>query len=491
MYRVALYSLCILALISIVFGFLGILTFSGLHLLYSLVLIFAVCYLSNKLFALFLGVPRNAESEWITGIILFFILTPLTTYSDILLYIVVGVLAMGSKYIFNINRKHIFNPVAISIVLLGIFGVTGFSWWVGSSVLLPVVTVLGLLTLRKTRRFTLFFSFFIPAIIVSTITGLTYGIPVLEILNSILFSGPIVFFGAVMLTEPLTTPPSLNLQVVYGGIVGVLFGLQFHIGSVYSTPQLALILGNIFSYIVSPKIRTILTLKDKKEIAKDTDEFVFTLEKRFPYRPGQYMEWTLGHDNMDTRGNRRYFTLSSSPTESDIRLGIKFYEQSSSFKLALGQIPTGGTIIASQLAGNFTLPHDTTQKLVFIAGGIGVTPFRSMVKYMIDMKEKRDVVMLYSNRTMQDIAYKDIFDIAEETLDIRTVYAVTDDVPSELPPSFRKGFITADMIRAEIPDFAERQFYISGPHSMVAMFEKTLKQMGVKHIKIDFFPGFA
>ncbi len=493
MYKVVLYSLFLLVAVSIIFGFVGLLPYGGLQLLYSFFVIVVVCYVSNMLFARYFGVVRNAESESITGLILFFILSPLSIFSDIWFFVIAGILAMASKYVLTINKKHLFNPVAVSLVLLGAFNIPGLVWWIGSSALLPVVAILGLLILRKTRRFSLFLTFFLTALVTTVIIGMQYGLSIVEILRSTLLSGPIVFFGMMMLTEPMTTPPGRNLQMVYGSIVGILFGLQFHVGPLYSSPELALVLGNIFSYIVSPKVRAILTLKDKTEIAKDTDEFVFTSDTRIAYKPGQYMEWTLGHDKVDTRGNRRYFTLASSPTENDIRLGIKFYEQSSSFKLALGQIPTGGTIIASQLAGDFTLPVDQSKKLVFIAGGIGVTPFRSMVKYLIDKKEKRDVVVLYSNRTVQDIAFKNIFDTAESELGIKVFHVITDGLTSDLSSRFRTGFITGDLIRAEIPDFIERQFYISGPHGMVNAFENTLQKMGVKksQIKIDFFPGFA
>ncbi len=138
-------------------------------------------------------------------------------------------------------------------------------------------------------------------------------------------------------------------------------------------------------------------------------------------------------------------------------------------------------LVASQLAGEFTLPKDLNKKLCFIAGGIGITPFRSMIKFLLDTNQKRDITLLFSNKTELDIVYKDIFDQAFLKLGIKTVYVNTD----------KMGFIDEMMIREQVFDFKDRTFYISGPHSMIDAFEKTLKNLGVKNIKVDFFPGYA
>jgi ferredoxin-NADP reductase len=296
-----------------------------------------------------------------------------------------------------------------------------------------------------------------------------------------------------MLTEPLTTPPTKNLQIAYGILAGILFGLQFHFGPIYSSPALALVLANLFSYAVSPRARLVLTLVNKNKLSDDVYDYEWSegddqLEK-FSFKPGQYLEWTLGHSGVDIRGNRRFFTIASSPTEENIHLGVKFYENSSSFKKKLLSLNIGDKIIASQLSGDFTLPIDTKKKLVFIAGGIGITPFRSIIKYMIDKQESRDAVLFFSNRTPKDIVYQDIFDRAQ----IKTIYAVNEATGGALNPNMRVGLINADMIIKEVPDYKERIFYISGPRGMVSAFEDTLKKMGVKksNIKVDFFPGYV
>jgi ferredoxin-NADP reductase len=170
---------------------------------------------------------------------------------------------------------------------------------------------------------------------------------------------------------------------------------------------------------------------------------------------------------------------------------VKFYDPPSTFKRALAEMKVGNTISASHLAGNFVLPKDPKQKLVFIAGGIGITPFRSMIQYLIDKKEPRSVVLLYSNKKAEDIAYKDLFDRAQGVLGIKTLYFATGE-KGPVPGVYTES-ISQKIIAQEIPDYRDRMYYLSGPHTMVAAFEETLRGMGIprRKIKVDFFPGFA
>src|SRR5258706_9040060 len=126
-----------------------------------------------------------------------------------------------------------------------------------------------------------------------------------------------------MLTEPLTTPPTSFLESLYGGMVGILFA-PIHIGLFFTSPEMALSIGNIFSYLVSPKQKLTLILHEKIKLTPDIYDFVFTTKSKLNFKPGEYLEWTLGQKHTDSRGNRRYFTISSSPSETDVRIGVKF-----------------------------------------------------------------------------------------------------------------------------------------------------------------------
>lgn len=491
MYRLILYGLIVISAFAIIFSFLGILTLGGLDLVKSLSILLIVCFTSNFLLSKIFKAPINAESFAITSLILFLILYPADLFSDYATIALAGFIAMLSKYVLTVNKKHIFNPTAFALVIVGITGNNLASWWVGSLELLPVVAIIGFLVLRKIHRFSLFLSFAGVSITVISLFSFLNGVNPASLITNSLTSSLIIFFGCIMLTEPLTSPPAKKLQIIYGALVGVLFGLQFQIGPIISSPELALVIGNIFSYIVSPKQKLFLKLKEKNKIAKDSYEFVFDKNKEFNFSPGQYMEWTTPEYTTDSRGNRRYFTIASSPTENDMKIGIRFNNPSSSFKKYLNGMETGEKVVASQLSGEFILPKDKNQRIVFVAGGIGITPIRSMVKYLLDKKEKRDTVLFYACKSLEEVAYKDLLDQAEKSIGLKTIYLLSE---GELPKDIKaiRGRLSKDIIEKEVPDYKDRIFYLSGPELMVRAYKRLLLELGIKRNKIvtDYFPGY-
>jgi ferredoxin-NADP reductase len=397
---------------------------------------------------------------------------------------------MASKYLFAIGKKHIFNPAAFAVAVTAIVINEPATWWIGGTIaMMPLVVGGGLLIVRKIRRFDLVLSF--AAVAFATIIATTSSADYATAITQTLLHSSFFFLAFVMLTEPLTSPPTATLRILYGALVGFLFAPNVHIGTFYFTPEIALLIGNVFSYAVSPKGRYMLTLTAIEQASTDVYDFVFKPDRSFPFRPGQYLEWTLGHRHADDRGNRRYFTIASAPTEQSVRLGVKFYNPSSTFKHALATMKVGEKISAAHLAGGFVLPKKQDTKLVFIAGGIGITPFRAMIHYLLDMKEKRQITVLYANKTSADVAYKDILDRARLELGIKTVYSLSAEKTPVL--GMVNGPLDTALITREVPDYRERTFYISGPHAMVDAFKKTLIDMGVSRFKIksDFFPGFV
>jgi glycine betaine catabolism B len=237
--------------------------------------------------------------------------------------------------------------------------------------------------------------------------------------------------------------------------------------------------------------RFVMTLTRKEELAQNTVGYWFEAHPPVAFQAGQYLEWSLPHLHADARGVRRYFTIASSPTESHLLLASRHADPSSSYKKALHGLKAGDTVTAMNLGGSFVLPAKPT-KCVFIAGGIGVTPFRSHIKWLLDTKNSDyDIVLLYSNKTKADIAFTDLFSSAEKQLPFRTVYALTDEKSHGWHGI--TGYIDEKVIREQVPDFAERMFYISGPEPMVQAFDKMLGSMGIKksRIKRDFFPGYS
>ncbi|MCR4329666.1 MAG: oxidoreductase [Candidatus Roizmanbacteria bacterium] len=493
MYRLVLYYLIGLVMTAVVLSFLHILSFNPFLLMGSTLFLIAASYVTNTIFSLVFEAPVNVESVYISALILALIVNPASSLQSLWFLFWAATLTMATKYIFALKKKHIFNPVAIALVLTAIGFNGSASWWVGTASLTPFVLIGGMLIVRKIKREDLVITFFTIAFLTIAIFTTIAGGNAVNILFRLILNSSLLFLGFVMLTEPLTTPPTWELQVLYGAIVGFLFAPQIHILGIYSTPELALCVGNIFVYLVSPKYKLFLRLKEKIRYGTDVLDFIFPLEKKLNYIPGQYMEWTLDHHNPDSRGNRRYLTIASSPTEDTLHLGVKFYPNGSSFKKSLATLDVKNPIVGGQLAGDFCLPKNKREKCVFIAGGIGITPFRSMIKYLVDRKEPRDIILFYVNKHADEIAYTDIFEQARAELGIRTVYTLTDQ--SAIPQGWtgRMGRLSERMIQQEVADYRDRIYYLSGPFGMVTGDKKILREMGVpdSHIKTDYFPGFA
>lgn len=493
MYRLVLYILIGLLVVATIYGAVGILSYSFISILLSVGILLLICWATNTLMSWAFDAHVNVESVYITALILALIISPVQDIGGVIFLGWAGILAISSKFILAIGKKHIFNPAAIAVVLTAYVLGQSASWWVGTSSMMPFVLISGVLLIRKLRYFDLAWSFFTTSFVVCMTVSLLSGGNVLNTINHLIFSSFVLFFGTIMVTEPLTIPPTKHLQMIYGAIVGFLSVPQMHIASLYFSPEAALCIGNIFAYIVSPKQKLVLTLEQKLRISSDSFGFIFRPTTKLSFVPGQYMEWTIPHDHVDSRGNRRYFTLASSPTEDTIQLGVKFYDNSSTYKKTMQNLDNKTPIVAAQIAGDFTLPKDPTQKLVLIAGGIGITPFRSMLKYLIDTNQSRTITLFYANKTRDEIAYKDVFDEAQSKLGIQTIYTLTDleAVPRDWPGAH--GRIDAQMIQTHVPDYTERIFYLSGPHAMVTAYADVLSGMGVKadHIKKDFFPGLV
>ncbi|MGH7157196.1 MAG: ferredoxin--NADP reductase, partial [Candidatus Saccharimonadales bacterium] len=290
-----------------------------------------------------------------------------------------------------------------------------------------------------------------------------------------LLSTPILFFGFVMLTEPLTSPTTENKYLPYAVLVGLLYSIT----ALKLSPEEALLIGNLFTFLSGANRRYQLKFIRKIKEAEGIYSYIFSLPPKFSFAAGQYMEWTIAHNKTDSRGNRRYFTLSSSPTEPGVMITVKHSPKASSFKQRLDELKTGDTILAAHLAGNFTLPKDASKKITLLAGGVGITPFRSMVKSLLDKQERRDVALMYSLSSPQEAAFINLFKRAE-AIGLKTAYVTN-------------GYIDKPKISSFLPDYKERTYYVSGPYGFVQAMEQTLLKMGISSSRIttDYFPGYG
>ena len=235
-----------------------------------------------------------------------------------------------------------------------------------------------------------------------------------------------------------------------------------------------------------------LKLIHKVKISADSWELMFQKPDDFEFKAGQFLEIYLEHPNQDDRGIKRWFTISSSPTEGDLMVTTRLVEKHSSFKDALFKLQPGDSIEAKGPMGSFMMPADNSKPLVWIAGGIGITPFRSQMKYLLDKAEQRDITLIYSNRTINDVCFEDLWEEANKKIKtFKYVQTLVDEVPDNW--SGETGVVDKEMIKKAVDDITSCEFYVSGPEPMVEAFKPMLQEMGVKEEDIhqDWFPNYT
>lgn len=226
-------------------------------------------------------------------------------------------------------------------------------------------------------------------------------------------------------------------------------------------------------------------LKSKQEIAEGTLQVIFETDEPFSFTPGQYCFITLKVLKYpDERGNRRQFSIVNSPSEKGI-ITITTRLSESGFKKTLKELPVGTEVELGPIAGVFTLPDDTKRPLVFIAGGIGITPFMSMLRHLKETGNKYNITLVYSNRNQNSTAF---LSEIQNFKSIKLILTMTED-PGW---SGEKGKIDAGFIKEYFPDVNKNLFMVVGPPAMVESVQKALLEAGTasENIKIERFTGY-
>ena len=205
------------------------------------------------------------------------------------------------------------------------------------------------------------------------------------------------------------------------------------------------------------------------------------------YRAGQYFYINIMIDGKEAE---HHFSFSSSPTEKDY---IEFTKRitASDFSRALAGLKVGDWARFEGPMGSFTLPRKQF-KLAFLSGGIGITPLRSMLRYITDKDLPYDVVLLYGNPTLEEAAFRaELDEMAARRRGIRVEHILSGP---GLPQDWRgkTGYINQAIIKELIPDFRERLFYISGPPKMVMALQEQINAFGLpgRQVRHDSFTGY-
>jgi ferredoxin-NADP reductase len=488
MYRLVLLVLLAIAVLAIGLSLLGQLAFAPLDLLATAVVAVAASAVSSWLFALAFRVRPHPESSLITGLLLFFLFYPSTAAADLLGVAAAAVVASASKYLLALRGRHIFNPAAIGAFVVSLLGLNVAVWWVATGVLLPLVALGAFLVLYRSRRLALGATFVVIAALIVVLRLLAGGQDAGGALVTTFTSFPLVFLAGFMLSEPLTLPPRRWQQLIVAALVAVLFAVPFSFGPIFSTPELALLVGNVVAFAFGQRRGIRLRYLGRRQLTPRTWELAFDPVRPVSHAPGQYVELTVPH-RADFRGSRRVFSISSPPSpDGPLTVALSVPEKPSSFKRTFLELEPGATVRATGVGGDFTLPRDTGVPLLLIAGGIGITPFASQLAHDRATGVDRDVVVVYAVRDNAETGYADLL----ETAGVRVVL-VSPSEPEVLPPGWSwagSGRITGELLAASVPDLPDRRAFVSGPPSLVADMRAALRSRGVRRVTADYFSGY-
>ncbi|HSX40053.1 MAG TPA: FAD-dependent oxidoreductase [Candidatus Saccharimonadales bacterium] len=242
-----------------------------------------------------------------------------------------------------------------------------------------------------------------------------------------------------------------------------------------------------------PSALTLPFLKSEK-LSKDAYAFTFdrTSAREWNFSPGQYIRMTLPVENPDERGTTRLFSLVSSPLQKD-HIMITTRVIQSSFKKKLLTLKPGEQVQFFGPMGVFTFRENDPGSHVFLAGGIGITPFHSMLLYANAKKLSVPITFFASFSTTDDMVfYEEFSNIAKENPSIKVVYTVTQPEKSGKPWSGETGRISAEMIKKYVKDFDKALYYVAGPQVMVEAMVKMVSEMGLPTERIlrENFTGY-
>jgi ferredoxin-NADP reductase len=231
------------------------------------------------------------------------------------------------------------------------------------------------------------------------------------------------------------------------------------------------------------------TVAEKREVAKGTLLVLFAVDGYPPYRPGHYFWVELpdrGH--ADDKGLRRHISLVTSPTEPGV-VGLATRLRDTAFKRTLSELEVGDEVEVEEPKGSFLLPEDTGTEYVFVAGGIGITVFRSMLRFIADEQLPYRVTLVYSNRDRESSAFLDELEELEGRIDgLRVILTMTDEEGWE----GENRQLDAEVLRELLGGLEGKQFMIAGPPPMAEGVSSSLLAAGLPEDSVvaDTFSGY-
>ena len=233
-------------------------------------------------------------------------------------------------------------------------------------------------------------------------------------------------------------------------------------------------------------------LSSREAVAEGTMAFRFEKPAGWTFKAGQCVDMTLlNPPETDAEGNTRTFSIASAPHEALFMVATRMRE--TAFKRVLQSIPLGSAVKIEGPSGTLTLHDDAARAVVLLAGGIGITPFRSMLFWAAKEKLPHRLVLFYSNRRPEDAPFLEELQVLErENPHYTLVATMTDMAKSRRPWSGETGLITKDMLAKYVTKAAAPIYYIAGPPKMVKGLQTMLKESGIDDddIHAEEFAGY-
>ncbi len=233
-------------------------------------------------------------------------------------------------------------------------------------------------------------------------------------------------------------------------------------------------------------------LKKKEMLAEGTMGFYFAKPADFQFKPGQYMEITLvDPPETDAEGNIRSLSIAAAPEEEYLLFATRMRD--TAFKRFLREAPADTEIKMEGPMGSFTLHNNSSKPAVFLAGGIGITPFSSIIRHAAKARLPHRLYLFYSNRRPEDAAFMEVLrQLEKENSNFKFIPSMSEMGKSAQKWSGETGFINREMLGRHLPALQGPIYYIAGPPAMVAAMRQMLTSAGVDEddIRTEEFAGY-